>query len=114
MQRPGADPDNMEMADFLCDFCGEAWTDDRPMVEGHQGHAVCGVCLAAAFRALVLKTGDAPALPGEKCIMCLETRQEPHWSPPAKPEARICTRCTRQSAAVLSKEKEMGWQRPAS
>jgi hypothetical protein len=112
MQRPGADPDHMQMSDFLCDFCGQEWTDARPMVEGHQGHAVCGDCLTMAFRALVLKAGGEPALPGQPCIMCLETRQEPHWAPDARPDARICIRCTRQSAAVLAKDKEMGWERP--
>jgi hypothetical protein len=112
MQRPGADPDNMEMSDFLCDFCGEAWTDTRPMVEGHQGHAICGECLTRAFRTLVLKAGDGPAPNGQTCIMCLEMRAEPLWAPADRPQSLICTRCTRQSAAVLSKDKEMGWERP--
>ena len=35
MQRPGTDPENVEMSDILCDFCLRAWTKDRPMVEGH-------------------------------------------------------------------------------
>jgi hypothetical protein len=113
MHRPGANPDNMQMADFLCDFCGAVWTDSRPMVEGHQGHAICGDCLARAYRCLVLKAGDPAGPPGAVCLMCMERRDEPLWGPrDGGAAARICTRCARQSAAVLAKEKELGWVKP--
>ena len=57
MHRPGSDPLDMRAEDFLCDFCGEHWSEERPMVEGHHGSLACGPCLTAAFRATWLAAG---------------------------------------------------------
>ena len=97
------------MSDVLCDFCGREWTDSLPMVEGHQGSCICGDCLADAYRAL------APADPGSeatKCVLCLEERREPTWSPTDADAPRACRRCVRQSAAVLQKDGSCGWRKP--
>jgi len=89
MRREGCDPTNVQMSDVLCDFCSREWTDARPMVEGHQGSCICGDCLAAAYRAIVLQPPPAVSAP-----------------------ARACRRCVRQSAAVLAKDPDLGWRKP--
>ena len=114
MHKPGTNPDNVQMSDVLCDFCRREWTEDLPVVEGHQGSIVCGHCLAVAYREVVLgKRGNAPE--GYKCVMCLENRggSELAWQSPAYPEAVICKRCINQAAAVLSKDKDYGWTKPS-
>ena len=58
MQRPGVDPDNVQMSDILCDFCRAEWVETLPMVEGHKGSTICGGCLSEAYLALV--QGQAP------------------------------------------------------
>ena len=112
MRRDGCDPMNVQMSDVLCDFCAREWSDALQMVEGHQGSCICGDCLAAAFRALVL---DAPAAPPApvRCTLCLEDRGEPGWSG-SSPKATACRRCVRQSAAVLAKDPDSGWRKPES
>lgn len=111
MRAPGCDPEDLQPSDFLCDFCGRAWADDRPMVEGHQGSCICGACLAEAFRAIAL-AGAEGAAPGaaSRCILCLETREGPAWR--GAGGAAACRRCVRQSAAVLQKDPDSGWRRP--
>jgi hypothetical protein len=95
-----------------CDFCaGRA--DDQVTVEGHQGSLICLKCLSVAY-AEVVGAGLAAALaPGEKCVMCLEERSQPHWSSPVRDGRHICLRCIKQSATVLEKDAELGWKRPA-
>lgn len=110
MRRDGHDPMNVQMSDVLCDFCAREWSDALPMVEGHQGSCICGDCLTAAFRALVIETPSAPAGP-VRCTLCLEDRDEPGWQGGARP-ARACRRCVRQSAAVLAKDPDSGWRKP--
>lgn len=111
---------NVEMADVLCDFCHQHWTDDRPMVEGHQGACICGKCLTISYREVVLDEADS-APSGFKCLMCLEgveDRQalkrgdEPGWQSPMYPEAIICRRCIKQSAGVLHKDPDIEWRKP--
>ena len=46
MRKPGTNENNVEMTDVLCDFCQREWSEDIPMVEGHQGSCVCGNCLS--------------------------------------------------------------------
>ncbi len=111
MHRPGSDTNNMRMEDFLCDFCRRAWDGSFAMVEGHQGSLICGDCLAAAYRALVID--DTPTAPaGYSCTMCLEERPQPGFTGPAHAGAVICPRCCRQSATRLEKEMEGAWKRP--
>jgi hypothetical protein len=113
MQRPGTDPENVQMSDILCDFCRREWTEELPLVEGHQGSVICGFCLTEAYRALILKkAGTAPE--GYKCILCLENRPDPGWRSPEHPEAAACARCVRQCAGVLSKDTDLKWTKPAS
>jgi hypothetical protein len=111
MRRPGCDEDNLEMADFLCDFCGSVWIEDLPMVEGHKGSCICGKCLTVAYTGVVLgEAGSAPE--GYQCTLCLEKRPEHGWASPVREEASICRRCIKQCAGVLSKDKETPWTRP--
>lgn len=111
MQRPGCDPNNVQMSDILCDFCRAPWVEDLPMVEGHRGSVVCGKCLTVAYRSVVQAgMGTAPA--GATCTMCLERREEACWASPLYSESVICKRCINQAAGALSKDKESGWTRP--
>lgn len=112
MQRPGADTANMQVSDFWCDFCRAPWDGLGPMVEGHQGSLICGKCLSVAYRALELD--DAPtAPPGYTCTLCLEERPDPGWRSPAHDEASVCTRCVKQAAGTLAKDKDVPWEKPA-
>ena len=115
MQRPNADPDNMQATDFLCDFCLRQWDGESPVVEGHKGSLICGDCLGTAYRELALKdagggAGNAPA--GYTCVLCLEARKEPGWAGTAG--AAVCKRCAKQSAAVLAKDKDYQWVKPTA
>ncbi|MFM1936277.1 MAG: hypothetical protein RI990_1236 [Planctomycetota bacterium] len=103
------------MSDVMCDFCAREWSDTLPMVEGHQGSCICGECLAAAYRALVLaddSTGPAPQ--AVECTLCLERREGPTWTaaPAGGAAASACRRCVKQSAAVLQKDPDLGWRKP--
>lgn len=111
MQRPGTDPNDVQMSDILCDFCRAPWVEDLPMVEGHQGSVVCGKCLTVAYRAVV-QGGINTVGPGYTCTMCLEQRPDIAWASPVYPEAVICKRCINLAAGTLSKDKESGWTRP--
>lgn len=91
------------------------------MVEGHQGSCICGSCAAVAFAAVV-RDGFMDATNGYFCVMCLESDAdraamnragEPGWISPAFPEAAICRRCIKMAAAVLTKDRDSGWRRPA-
>ncbi len=95
MRKPGCDENNLLPTDFLCDYCGSTWSDDRPMVEGHRGSLVCARCLNLAYGLLWLSApkwdGKSPPPPtppdqqmpqGALCRMCLEHRDEPSWQSP--------------------------------
>jgi hypothetical protein len=97
---------------FKCDFCRKPWAEDRPMVEGHQGHLVCARCLTTAYLDVV-HLGGGHDLAKSGCTMCLEQRPEQHWASPLFPDARICRRCIKQSATTLEKDPDSGWRRPA-
>lgn len=115
MRRDGADENHLTPEDFLCDFCGSPWAAQRPMVEGHRGSLVCAACLSLAFDELWNRPGGAVP-PGDAatpaCRMCLETRNEPHWTSPIDPHARICRRCAKQSVVMLERDPESGFTRP--
>ena len=112
MHRPDADPENMTLADFLCDFCEQPWAEDRPMVEGHRGAIVCGRCLTLAYtEVMVTRVSDEPQ-PGECCVLCLEeNRPEPHWRSPAT-QRLACRRCIKQAAGILHKDADIAWRKP--
>jgi hypothetical protein len=111
MRKPGTDPDNVQMSDVLCDFCHREWTDDLPVMEGHQGSIICGRCLSVSYSDVVLE-GHNTAPEGYTCTMCLEQRKDPAWSSPAYPEAVVCKRCIKLAAGTLEKDKDWGWERP--
>ena len=111
MQREGADPTDMQVTDFLCDFCGRAWSEEVPFVEGHQGACICAKCLTVAYSELAL-TKDETVFDGQ-CVLCLEANEElPKWVSPIREEARVCRRCAKQAAGVLVKDKEHDWEKP--
>lgn len=113
MHREGADPLNMTADDFLCDFCGQHWREDRPFVEGHRGSCICGSCLSVAFSALALHgISDTPA-EGEACALCLLERPEvDHWRSPVHEDKLACVQCVKRSAGVLHKDDEVAWRKP--
>lgn len=119
MRREGSDPENLSPEDFLCDFCGRSWSDDRPMVEGHQGSLICSACLSVAYAEVVLHhAGDAPRPLGEgasreRCVLCLEEgRDELHWRSPVDEGKLACRRCIKMSASMLERDKDFGWKKP--
>lgn len=105
---------------FICDFCRQPWSEQRPMVEGHKGSLICASCLSVAYRSVALD--GMPSLlpaPGEHpwgglvCTLCLEERSQPAWRSPMHEEAIVCLRCVKQSATTLEKDPDYGWERPA-
>lgn len=111
MHRPGSDSMNMQVSDFLCDFCRRAWDGTFPMIEGHQGSLICGRCLTVAYTEAVLNdTGSTPE--GAKCTLCLEHREEPAWQSPTHEEAVACRRCLKQGAGRLHKDPDWDWTKP--
>lgn len=97
---------------FKCDFCRRGWSDDRPMVEGHQGSLVCAACLTIAYTEVWLLGGGAEHAAAQ-CAMCLETRDEAKWASPIHPESLVCKRCIKQSAVMLERDEDYHWKRPA-
>jgi len=97
---------------FKCDYCRSAWSEDRPMVEGHRGSLLCVKCLTLAYRALVLEEGGEGMREGETCALCLEHREELAWRSPLREEAVACRRCVKQSAGVLHKDRDIAWTKP--
>ena len=139
MRREGCDEDNLSPEDFLCDFCGQTWAPDRPMVEGHRGSLACARCLTLAFDELWNRQEETgagnsaqqeddnthPQPPpsgrgleerhppvGTPCVMCLEQRDEPHWHSPVREDAWMCKRCAKQSVVMLERDPEAGFKRP--
>jgi hypothetical protein len=109
MHRDGIDVDNVQPEDILCDFCvAPAWSAGKPCIEGHQGSLICGDCLTAAYKTLVLAR-EAPD-PG-KCCLCLEERDEPAWRG-SRQEGVACRRCIKQAAGAMHKSKDWDWVKP--
>jgi len=116
VRKPGCDEDNLLPTDFLCDFCGSVWSDDRPMVEGHQGSLICRRCLDLAYSELWLSGGGVSLPQNAKCILCLEHRDEPCFASPMN-EGQIdgifgCKRCIKQSVVILERDPDFGYSRP--
>lgn len=124
MQRPGADPQAILPSDILCDFCMRSWTDEIPLVEGHQGSCICGDCLSTAWRAVIdagindappPTTSEAPdAPPSWVCTLCLEPRTDPAFQSPVRPEAFVCRRCIRLAGRALHSDPDHDWHKPSS
>ena len=110
MQRSGADPSDMQLSDFICDFSGRAWDGAFPLVEGHKGALISGDCLTVAYTEVVLQ-GHASAPAGYECRMCLEQREDPGWESPAT-GACICRRCIKQGAGRLHTDPDWEWTKP--
>jgi len=120
MRRPGTDETNVQMSDVLCDFCHRQWSEDIPMIEGHQGSCICGKCLTVAYTDIVLNGNDTR--PEEfTCPMCLESdadraalerAEAPGWQSPMT-GATICRRCVKQAAGALHKSKDFQWTKPS-
>lgn len=120
MRRPGTDETDVQMTDVLCDFCHRAWTEDEPMLEGHQGSCICGKCLTVAYTDVMLNKQDT-APEQWKCPMCLEESKdrealdradEPGWQSPAGHGAVICRRCIKLASGALHKDKMFDWTKP--
>lgn len=121
MRKPGIDERNVQMSDVLCDFCHREWTEEEPMIEGHQGSCICGRCLSVAYAAMV-RGGDESVEGGYRCAMCLEREEdretlsragEPGWQSPAYPEAAVCRRCIELAAKALARDRTFKWSPPA-
>lgn len=110
MHRPGANPEDMQPPDFLCDFCGRAWDGTFPMVEGHKGSLICGPCLTVAYTEVVLL--DAAGDGQHDCTMCLEAKDVPGWNSPAVDTAWICLNCVKRSAGKLHTDPDWDWRKP--
>lgn len=111
MQREGADLNNMQPEDFICDYSRRPWDGSFPMVEGHRGALISGDCLTVAFRFVVLE-GQTSLEPGYTCTMCLEERKDRCWQSPAYEDALICLRCIRQGSTKLDKDPDWDWAKP--
>ncbi|MGI9014052.1 MAG: ClpX C4-type zinc finger protein [Phycisphaerales bacterium] len=120
MRREGTNEEDVKMGDVLCDFCHRGWSEDQPMLEGHQGSCICGRCLTVAYREVVL-SGTTSGIRNYTCPMCLEGEfdrealgriDEPSWQSPAWPDAVICRRCIKLAAGALHKDPDYQWKKP--
>ncbi|MBC24521.1 MAG: hypothetical protein CMJ32_11500 [Phycisphaerae bacterium] len=111
MRREGTDPNDVHMSDVLCDYCHASWTEDVPVIEGHQGSIICSKCLSVAYMEVL---GDGSPIDGGRCTMCLEDREGPCWQSPAYPEAIICRRCIKLAAAAFKRDKQVDWVPPGT
>jgi len=113
MHREGSDPGLMSAEDFLCDYCLNHWTPQRPMVEGHRGSLICGACLSVAYLEVKVRGSASPLEEHETCCLCLTPRTCGHWRSEA-PALRplVCADCIEQAARKLEKDKDCDWTRP--
>ena len=111
MFKDGANPEEIEMSDVLCDYCHGHWREEIPMIEGHQGSCICGKCLKMAWSQVVVnRMNDSDD--EWTCRMCLEKRDEPCYQSPVQSDAFICRRCIRMGAHALRTENAEGWDPP--
>jgi hypothetical protein len=112
MRREGCDEENLKPEDFLCDFCGNTWSPERQMVEGHRGTLICALCLTEAY-AKVIRRGEGTGVPEMVvCTLCQAHHEAPHWQGPGAGAPVACKRCIEQSARILEKDPDSGWKRP--
>jgi len=112
MQRPGLDESNVQPEDFLCDYCGNHWAPDRPMVEGHRGSLLCGSCLTLAYTQVIVQKAGVVTQPAVTCSLCLEHHDTLHWQGPAAGGPVACERCIQNSARMMEKDRDTTWSRP--
>jgi hypothetical protein len=127
MHRIGSDPEHMLATDFLCDFCGCSYRDDRPMIEGHRGSLICGVCLGRAYAQLVVRNAGITVPEHVACSLCLMNKQGDYYQSPVRatatehgadieqaPGACACRWCVDRSAQMLAKDSEANWKLPTA
>jgi hypothetical protein len=125
MHRPGSNPEQMSETDFICDFCGSTWKPDRPMVEGHKGTLICGVCLTSACRQVLVDNAGITVPQHVACTLCLLNKSGDYWQSATRvdvseseiviepePGNAVCRWCIEKSAGMLEKDGEGGWKRP--
>jgi transcription elongation factor Elf1 len=115
MHRIGADPQDMLPTDFLCDFCGAHYSDDRPMVEGHRGSLICSRCLAKAHTQVIEHNAGITVPEHIACALCLMNKSGDYYQSPIRatatpdgaaidptPGACACRWCIERSAKLLA------------
>jgi len=97
---------------IACDFTGEDWDGEAPMIEGHHGSVLSLDGLAMA----VEHAGDHDE--PFTCTMCLRRYDEggKAWQPdppPAhgNPEAIICWDCVQQADKAFDRDPDTDWVR---
>ncbi len=97
---------------ITCDFTGEDWDGESPMIEGHQGSVVCAEALLMAVEQA------EPATERTQCTMCLRHRDPPmkmwrHPAPPEKanPDAVICWECIKLADRTFAKDPDVEWEK---
>ena len=104
MHRPGADPEAILPSDILCDFCTRPWSDDIPLVEGHQGSCICGKCLATAWQAVI----DAGVL--TQVVRLLEHKAPSVVTPALRILGNLVTGDDIQTQQVLDASPDEVWK----
>ena len=99
---------------FKCDFCHNAWAEDRQMVEGHKGSLICAHCLSVAYQTVFVHKSGTTVPENVNCTLCLEHHDTSHWESPAYAPACACKRCINQSARILQKDPDAGWKIPTT
>ena len=112
MQREGANQQDMQVSDFICDFSLKPWDGQFPMVEGHQGSIISGDCLTIAYTEVVLNESSSTP-ESYDCIMCLQETDLPGWASPLSETAFICRQCIKRSAGRLHTDEDWDWRKPA-
>ena len=102
-------PDGIVIA---CDFTGEDWDGETPMIEGHKGAVLS---LAALARAI---DEAEPAPENFECVLCLRAfdageKAWRHPDPPAtaNPDAVVCWDCLQQADRTFARDKDVEWER---
>ena len=109
MHRDGFNPDDVQLEDLLCDFCGiAAWAQGTPCVEGHRGSLICGDCLSKAWLQLAVRE---IGLPIGTCCLCLQPSDDPGFVG-SRTEGHACRQCVKRAAGALHKSKDWPWQKP--
>jgi len=97
---------------IYCDFTGEDWDNESPMIEGHKGSII-------SLQALRRATQEAcEASEVFSCTMCLRSFDPPekmwrHPDPPpgANAQAVICWDCIQQADRAFGKDPEVAYDR---